>query len=119
MARSFADEMTIDPETGLPALPEGHAWEVSRGGDRLYVSLKKSYTLRQSFWAKLLGKKPLVEWDEYVEGSRHWEFVPMNFLNGEGILMVATSIYKTLHENAVKVDELDAFVGMYPPKSIL
>ena len=119
MARSFTDEMTIDPETGLPALPEGFAWEVSRGGERLYVSLKKGEKESQSFWAKFFGKEPSVHWSEYVDGHRYLEFVPLNFLNGEGILMTATGIYKEIHEISVKIDTLDSFVGLYPPKTIL
>lgn len=111
--------MTIDPETGLPDLPEDYAWEVSRGGDRLYVTLKRGTKEPQSFWAKLLGKKPDIYWSEYIDGNRYWEYVPVNLPNGEGILVTATRIYKEIHEISVKIDELDSFVGLYPPKSIL
>lgn len=111
--------MTIDPETGLPALPENYAWEVSRGGERLYVHLKSGTREPLSFWAKLLGKEPDMYWSEYIDGHRYWEYVPLNFLNGEGILMTATGIYKEIHESSVKNDALDSFVGLYPPKSLL
>lgn len=111
--------MTIDPETGLPALPEGFAWEVSRGGDRLYVSLKEGEKRKQSFWEKLLGKEPEIYWSEYIDNNRYWEFVPMDSLNGAGILSTAAKIYEQIHAISVKNDEMDSFVGLYPPKTIL
>lgn len=119
MARSFADELTVDAGTGLPALPENYAWEVTRVGEKLYVSLKWRSEELLGFWDKLFGKKATVYWNEYIDGHRYWELVPLNFLNEEGILMAATAIYNEIHASATKVNELDAFVGLYPPKSIL
>lgn len=119
MVRSFADELTIDPETGLPALPDGYVWEVSRGGDRLYVALKTMGTDPRNFWEKILGKEPTVWFNEYIDGDRYWEYVPSLYNTPQGILHAATSIYSQIHDKSVRNDKLDALVGLYPPKSIL
>jgi hypothetical protein len=117
--RSFSDELTIDPETGLPALPDEYVWEVSRTMDRLGVSLKKRSVELLGFWAKLFGQKPEVYLNEYIDGYRFWEPVALDYTNAEGILAASVSLYEEIHASTTKLNELDAFVGIYPPKSIL
>jgi hypothetical protein len=118
VARSFANEMTIDPETGLPALPERFAWKVERYDDRLYVQLVKSRDKTLGFWAKLLGKTPEVEWnDHYIDGNHTNEQVYDK--TKSGVLAASTVIYEKLRTASTKISVLDELVGLYPPKSIL
>lgn len=118
MARSFADEMTIDPETGLPALPDGFAWKVERVSDWLVVQLAKRQEEKLGFWAELFGKSPIVTWDDYyTDGSCCYEHVKDT--TKDGVLAAAVSVYDKVHVVATRLSELDDLVGLYPPKTIL
>lgn len=107
------EELTIDPETGLPSLPDNLAWKVYRSGmDELYVFLVFRVEHSPGFWKKLFGAPAIVTWSDF-HGS---DFVKkMKDNTKEGVLDAATSIYLRLQERS-GVDDL---VGIYPPKSIL
>lgn len=110
--------MTIDPETGLPALPDGFAWKVDRISDWLYIQLSKRHEEKLGFWAELFGKKPSVTWDDYyIDGWCAYERVEET--TKDGVLAAALSVYDKVHGSATRSSELDDLVGLYPPKTIL
>lgn len=118
MARSFADEMTINEESGLPNLPENFAWRVERHNDRLFVQLVAGRKKDREFWDVILFKAPKTEWNDHFSNGDHC-FQRVDNHSKDGVLGGAIKVYTKLHNEAVEVKDMDALVGLYPPKSIL
>lgn len=106
------EKMTIDPNTGLPRLPDHLAWKVWRSGEDLYVFLVFRSERSPGFWKKLFGAPPIVKWNEF-HTSEYLQKMAGNY--EKALLDAATIIYKKIQ----RVARLDELVGIYPPKSIL
>lgn len=116
MARSA--DVKIDPETGLPALRDGLAWEVRevrRGSLKIYLVCREESEV--GFWGRLFGEKPETTWEEFYWDDDSNALITSN--TKEGVLEAATKIYKTIQARESEQDKLDSLVGLYPPKTIL
>ena len=129
MARSFADEMTIDPETGLPALPEGFAWRVRAVGSNtltvktLTVELVVKVETTRSFWEKFFNPEPTVEWEEATwsatGGADYYTYIHEEEPTKEDVLAAATKVYDGIYDRLIVNKSRDELIGLYPPKTIL
>lgn len=123
MARSFTDELTIDPETGLPALPDGLAWRVrSIGSSTLTVELVVRRE-HQTFWKKLFGVEPRVTWEdvtwEETKGADSYTYIYSDEPTKQDVLDAATKIYGFVYSRHQSNQVMEDLVGLYPPKSVL
>ena len=112
---SYSEPLTIDPETGLPALPEGFAWNVrsTGGSNTVVVEIYYLHEYPNNWWENLCRMKPASDWrDAYSHG----EYAAAT---KESILEAATKVYMEGHERYLKEKDVDELVGLYPPKSIL
>lgn len=130
------DEIKIDPETGLPELPEGYRWNVTdefpadgsyfgptptyKSTTRLRVILEESclafHTVEEPNsryrWWNFEGPTILVRVDEtkwtYRAGKETTE------VSAQSILQAARFIMADLR----RASEREALVGIYPPKRL-
>ena len=118
--RSFTDEMTIDPETGLSALPDGFAWRVDRYSDTLVVTLVIKHERPAPFWSRIFGAKPEVEWDEYWAGGDMGRiYSRVEPQTKDGLIAKTVELYDLVHKHSEKIELIDELVGLYPPKTVL
>lgn len=92
--------MEIDPDTGLPNLPEGLAWLVSRSDS---------------------GQSVKVSVSENVEG--YWRaFEPDIYLftepSSEALKNTTQIIYGRIVNAQLHTREVESVIGLYPPNSI-
>jgi hypothetical protein len=119
--KGLLPELETDPETGLPKLPEGFAWEVENryGSDgELRVSIvRHEKTIPNILERIFLGEKTKDQWEKYPHDLEGQQYT----MNGtkESVKKTAEDIYHVVRErvNAKVVNE--ELVGLYPPKSIL
>lgn len=115
MEYKFSEPLSIDPETGLPKLPEGLAWNVdSYGMDRLVVEIHYLHELPNTWWMDLWRDKPRTLWMKY-------KLVSPDYADPteEDLLNTTVRMYERQYDRYMKYKDVDKFVGLYPPKSIL
>jgi hypothetical protein len=92
--------MTIDENTGLPALPEGYFWNVRKDLEGDY-----HVTIRRG-WHYLLSYK--------VQGS----FIIRRPLTKESLSEKAKYVYGKWQDRVRVRESDDSLTGSYPPKSL-
>lgn len=107
MPKSLADvdPYVLDPETGLPLLPDGYFWRVRSAHFRghAYVELRSSYLKRHwLFWKKRLSTKI------------HEEMI-LTPISRPRILKEARECVEAVQKHLVSDYSL---LGDYPPKSL-
>lgn len=128
MALSKAEEavvVTIDPETGFPALPEDAYWEVEQSGTNcLYINLMVNFKRTRTRTKLLFWEEEYIE----LEPSRvEYEYIYLSDIEveertGEKVkeLLVEKADYIFRQWKASKDAKalLSAYVGKYPPKNL-
>jgi hypothetical protein len=114
VGHKFAEPLSIDPETGLPKLPENFAWNV-RGRDEHSVAVEVYY---KHFYAN-------TWWEDFRKKPRAFVWlkdksVYIDFCGGtkEELLATTTAMYQIGHEKYLKYKDTAELIGLYPPKSI-
>lgn len=114
-------EIEIDSETGLPKLPEGFAWRVSKSNYRegFEVQLVAKEVTRYNVFEKIFfGDRDKEEFTEYGHNfSGKYSFT--EGYEKEEILTAASEIYEEVRELRNNESKGQDLVGLYPPKSIL
>lgn len=119
-----SDIYPIDPETGLPSLPEGYFWRVFEKYDRPRVGLyfrKETLTEVPTLFGFLTGKtKTKVSSVSRFINDRH---IDMTLQVPEAaILTAANHLLSHLPGHLLKETspmDFKSFYGDYPPKSLL
>lgn len=135
-------------DTGLPELPEGYFWRVSKSGGVVYVSIRKY--VRANFIDRLLhvDRSSVVEqrivsrWDRsaysdsqtylakenarITDGVLRYSHGPQGNMNydvsAEGIYSAAVAAltdWDAQKEKLQKIKSADRWLGDYPPKTLL
>lgn len=117
MVRSevFEHQLTIDPETGLPKLPEGYAWEVRQRGteNKLIVGMRYLHEYPNNWWEDLCRMRAVITWRDVSGVEEH------TYATKEDVLKAAVKIYTEYHNQYLQRKDLENLVGLYPPNSIL
>lgn len=98
--------MIIDPDTGLPQLPEGYYYETRRGvsGDGFFIDIWRTETRRFLWWT----------WDKAV--STGFMGYVGERLTKEDVLFGAEQAYDDMYPD---IDYGDmSLLGKFPPNSI-
>lgn len=121
------EPLVYDEKTGLPKLPDGFAWKVSENVYSGFEDHPDEHTLlvqvagceveELTWFGKLLGTKPKVEW--YTMGHEYCRIVRTCANDADDLKSATTQIYNELRDSELKRIKTQKFVGLYPPNSIL
>lgn len=107
MPKTLADinKHVLDPETGLPALPDGYFWRVRDANYKghAYIELRSRYFIRH--W---------LFWKKEASSKIHDELV-LSPITRPRILREAHDVIDAVQANLVSDYSL---IGDYPPKSL-
>lgn len=120
------ESKNIDPETGLPKLPENYFWQVSmtdgNSGLLLRLKQKRTRTTLKSHWL-FWEKEVKVEDIDQID----YEYIFIETKDGdtlskegvqEALLGKANKIMRARRLEWDRSDLLTPFVGAYPPKNL-
>jgi hypothetical protein len=126
-------EMVIDPETGMPQVPEKFYWRVYdnglvEAGGGLAVELVREST-RQSWYYPwwFAGFYSMFDWEikklrkyyTYNEDrSISIGYTPSGSYSKAIVLRAATEVYTSWQKDVQRAEQINEVVGMYPPKKL-
>jgi len=108
----------IDPETGLPKLPEGYAWRVEPSGKLLSVEIVMRVETKPDWIQRLFGAKPKVSWTTH--GSENIFRLCYDYCESDkdSLKECAEYIYRGASNRLKAKENQNTLVGLYPPKSL-
>lgn len=130
------DGIKIDPETGLPELPEGHRWRVTdqepfyADGSRPPIRRGLYVILERQIEAKVSDAQDNPKWrwwnleprtHEVFYSEKRWKITlhsTSDQVSAESVLLEAKSLFGTFDRQRKADAAREGLIGVYPPKKL-